>query len=390
MKVCMKDIEVFSIDIKTGFVKIYRKDLVPFGLNIKEFQNIQECINNIRQFDEWCSERILPLSRKYAKKIYNSLGIQQVNTIQSKAKFARSYSCVSIQDCYWVKTDNSKLKWDTVNVINNSLSNALTLVSLTGNSMALKNVKIENTPDISTNGTYAKAWLRNENNIPVLLKPDDSNDSLEVDREISASKILDCFNVKHVKYFEDFEYGIRVSKCECMTNENLSIVDYKTIKKYCYNNNTDPLEYVKSIDSDGYYKMIIATYLIGNVDLHDGNWGLYYDPNTRTPLRIFDLFDFNNAFDEYDYFELDSSMCLPTSKCIDSETGLEITDLDNLDEYLYQYIYTETLLDAAKDAMNKTEFKQIKDLKAEYFISDKYKLAFIQRCKEIDLNVVFK
>ena len=75
---------------------------------------------------------------------------------------------------------------EQINVINNSLSNALTLVSLTGNSMALKNVKIENTPDISTNGTYAKAWLRNENNIPVLLKPDDSYNSLEVDREISA------------------------------------------------------------------------------------------------------------------------------------------------------------------------------------------------------------
>lgn len=84
--------------LKTGEVSISREDLLPFNLILKEFTEVEDLVKNIKNFDEWCSDRILPLGRKYAKKIYNVLGFQQSLSVNDKAKFARSCSCVSLVD----------------------------------------------------------------------------------------------------------------------------------------------------------------------------------------------------------------------------------------------------------------------------------------------------
>ena len=52
-----------------------------------------------------------------------------------------------------------------------------------------------------------------------------------------------------------------------------------------------------------YYMMNIVDYLVGNTDRHWGNWGFLVDNMTNQPMRLYDLMDFNRAFQAYDRIE---------------------------------------------------------------------------------------
>lgn len=383
----LKDNLVLTIDLSSGNVTDVNEKLLPFGMQVTAgAASLDKFLSNVTEFNEWCASRVLTLDRKYAKKIYNALGIMQNASLTEKAKISRSYCCVSLQDCYWVKNIASCKKWEDVNLFHNSLSNALVPVALRGETMTLRNREMNRMPDVSTGGTYAKAWERIDEKL-VLFKPDDTENSFEVEREVMASSVLDCFNVKHVRYEKIMHAGLKVSACECMTSEDRSIVFFSDIKKYCNRNGIRAIDYIKSIDSEGYYKMIIATYLIGNVDLHDGNWGMFFCPITRKAERIFDMFDFNNAFDVNDYFNLDGGRCLPTTVCIDTETGEEIVDISLLDNIDFEFVSTQSMREAAEEAVNFCNFKQIKPISSDVFINDDYLKAFMERCRTIELNI---
>lgn len=382
-----KDILILEIDLGTGEANIENEELVPLGMHIERNpHSIREFIRNRDSFNSWCASRVLTLDRKYAKKIYNALGFSQRLQESEKAALARSYRCLSLQDCYWVKRYGDCVRWNEISLFRNSLSEALVPIALRGETFTLQNRELHRMPDVSTDGTYAKAWKRVNGRL-VLYKPNDSEDTCEVAREVSASRVLDCFNVNHVKY-ERTEYdGLDVSECECMTSEERSIVFFYEIKKWCSHHGKDPVEFVTDRDADGYYKMMIANYLIGNVDLHDGNWGMFFHPDTGQLLRVFDLFDFNNAFDPHDYFSLDGGNCIPTTRCINLDTGSDIGDDGQILNLNYQYVPEQTMLEAARAAMNQCSFNQIQDMDRDVFISQKYMEAFQRRCDAIGLQV---
>lgn len=94
--------------------------------------------------------------------------------------------------------------------------------------------------DITTNGRYAKAWNRVDDQI-IMYKADDIEGN-ETIREVNASKILDCFGVDHVSYELACFDGHRVSMCECMTNEDRSIVPYRHFIAACKRKGIDDVD----------------------------------------------------------------------------------------------------------------------------------------------------
>ncbi|MEG0692913.1 MAG: hypothetical protein RR444_07510 [Oscillospiraceae bacterium] len=105
-----------------------------------------------------------------------------------------------------------------------------------------------------------------------------------------------------------------------MTNEDLSIVPYRHLKKMFKNQGLAPIDEIKKIDQEGYYKMNVMTYLIGDSDKHDGNWGLLRDNDTGNFIRLHPLFDFNCAFENYN--KEDGGWCVPEIEVIeDAEDG---------------------------------------------------------------------
>lgn len=49
--------------------------------------------------------------------------------------------------------------------------------------------------------------------------------------------------------------------------------------------------------------MNIIDYLIGNTDRHWGNWGVLVCNSNNKPVRLYDLMDFNQAFNSYENME---------------------------------------------------------------------------------------
>ncbi|MBU5305793.1 MULTISPECIES: hypothetical protein [Eubacterium] len=242
MQLLCKAHRVCEIDQETGDIFIFNQALMPLNLSLSDFHGtIKQRISNINSFDAWCAERVLSIDRRYAKRILNELGLTQSQSTEDKARISRLYRCLSLQDSYWVKKEDEKVSWKDVNLFSNSFSNAFVSVSLLGRSLTLRNKDLySRMPDITTNGRYAKAWNRVDDQI-IMYKADDIEGN-ETIREVNASKILDCFGVDHVSYELACFDGHRVSMCECMTNEDRSIVPYRHFIAACKRKGIDDVD----------------------------------------------------------------------------------------------------------------------------------------------------
>lgn len=304
-----KDRKVVRI-YENGVCTIYLKSFMPYNLYLEKGKDTDTCINNLGNFYYWCASRMLTLDRKYAKEILNSIGAIQVYTDRERAFIAISYHAVSLMDVYWVRAKNEKATFDEINLYNHSLSNAFVDVSLKGKNLTVENAELITTKDqagdIGTPGVAPKAWIR-ENGDFYLLKDGDERD---VDAEILASKIIECFDIEHVSYYaSDFD-GTKVSKCKIITSLDQSIVSSEFLEVYFLNNGKNKMEYILKKDKYSYYMMNVIDYLIGNVDRHWGNWGFLVE-NTKNRLqKLHPLMDFNKAFLSYD--TVDGALCQTT------------------------------------------------------------------------------
>lgn len=267
-----------------GIVKIANK--LPYGLYLSEDTDFDTCVNNISNFQNWCSRRMLTLDREHAKIILNSVGLRQAITDFDRMQIALQYKCLSLQDCYWVKSSNDKSMWKDVNLYTHSLNEAIP-VSLQGKSLTLQNINCIS-QDISTNGVAPKAWVRTNSGL-YLYKGDVGNNSVE--REVEASNIVRSLALANtIDYVIDEYDNKQVSSCKLYTNEDTSIISLE--------------EFITTHSVNGYLlnglqNIILSAYIIGDSDRHCGNVFLEYKPD-MTSLCVGPMLDFNHAFESED------------------------------------------------------------------------------------------
>ena len=328
-----------------GTCTVYYKSFLPFNLWIEEGSDMNTRLNNLNNFYYWCASRVLTLDRKYAKEILNAIGAKQATTDRDRASIAISYKALSLTDVYWIAAPNEKKTFEEISLYTHSLSNSFADVSLCGKQITAQNEELlsnqDAAGDIATNGVAPKAWIR-ENNKFYLMKDGDERD---VDAELLASKIVDCFNVSHVSYTQDQFDNRKVSKSEIITNEDTSIVSMEYIDIYCANHDMDTEQFVLKKDAYAFYMMNIVDYLIGNSDRHWGNWGFWVDNKMNKLLKLHPLMDFNKAFTNYSSIE--GGKCQTQRRKISQK-------------------------DAAIEAVKKIGLNQIAEVKKEWFsnISD--------------------
>ena len=98
--------------------------------------------------------------------------------------------------------------------------------------------------------------------------------------------------------------------------------------------------------------MNILDYLIGNTDRHWGNWGMLIDNKTNQPIRLYDLMDFNKAFQAYDQIE--------GANCLTTET-------------------TQSQKEAAIEAVQKIGLNQVEEISPDWFTDDAQREMFYRR-----------
>ena len=337
---------------ENGKCKIYYTTFMPYNLYLEEGEETDVLVNNLSNFYYWCASRILTLDRKYAKEILNAIGAIQAYTDRDRAAIAISYRALSLMDVYWVRAKGDKKKFSEISLYNHSLSTAFVDVSLRGRNLTLENAELitsqDQAGDMGTPGVAPKAWIR-ENGVFYLLKDGEERD---VDAEILASKIVDCFDIDHVSYEESEFDGTRVSKCKIITSENIGIVSSEFIEVYCINHGKNKMKFTLKRDAYSYYMMNIVDYLIGNVDRHWGNWGFLVDNKNNKIKKLYPLMDFNKAFLSYE--TLEGALCQTTEKRTSQKQ-------------------------AAIDAVSKIGLNQTKEIDRSWFSDDKTADMFFAR-----------
>lgn len=370
--IMMKDIEVMRVDFDALQYEILSEKYLPYPIKgklqkipapntIRTTYDMTQSILAARKNEEavvsWLAGRVLLLSRANAKWIYNLFRFEQVSTAEQHVKIALVCRAVSVLDPYWLKfDDDGDLSWDSVDVRKNPLNEVVAQVALHGKSLTLHGSPV--TPELTTNGAYAKAWRRHEDSSLWLYKLG-ANGNTESRIEVMCSDLLDKMNVEHVHYEAGQDEDKYVCMCPCMTTESKAILTGMEFISYCNVNGIDPDTHMFEIDGESIYKMWIVDFLISNRDRHGQNWGFFYDTGTMEILGCHPLFDHNNAFD--------------------------IDFMRNMDA---PYQFGEmTIRQAAVKAMEKVDFHFTAPITREDFITDRQYQSFRKRAECLGLEM---
>lgn len=297
----LKDIRVCSFNRYNGTAIIYNESLMPFDIYLEDDEYADKQ-NNITVFNWWCAHRVLSIDREHAKVILNSCGLRQAITDKDKADIALQYKCLSLKDFYWVKKKIDKIRWEDVNLFDNSLSNAVVNLALRGENLSVTNKHLIDS-DLTTDGVFPKAWYRKGHTFYLYKGDKDSS----VDKEVRASKILQQLGFKVLNYEKTVYDNEEVAVSKCFTSKD---VGYVTAGDMIQNYDIDTDYYAYDI-------MNLCDYLVGNSDRHQDNWGYIFNDN-REIIGFAPIIDFNHAFEAAEQF-----LCLP-----EQLLGRNITMLD--------------------------------------------------------------
>lgn len=304
-----KDNLVMVINFDEGKYSIANERLVPFGLKgklrkVMDFSDVKShyddtqriiAMNKNNEFIvKWLANRVLLLSRRNAKWLYNALKLEQLTSDIEKAKVALLCRAISINDTYWFRVGRENVTWDRVSIRRNPLNETIAQIALHGKSLTIQGSLL--TPELTTHGAYAKAWRRHEDDSLWLYKKGD-NGNTEARIEVMVSNLLDKMNIPHCHYEEGEDDGHYVSMCPVMSTEDNSILYGMDFISYCNVNGLNPDKEMLRIDSEMIYKMWVVDYIIANRDRHGQNWGFFYDSDTMEIKGCHPLYDHNNAFD---------------------------------------------------------------------------------------------
>lgn len=370
--IMMKDTEVMKVDFAALKYEVLNENYVPYPIrgklkeipelgSIKSVYDMTQSVIAARKNEEaivsWLANRVLLLSRANAKWIYNLFHFEQVGTDEQRVKIALVCRAVSVSDPYWLKfEDDVDICWSKVDVKQNPLNEVVAQVALHGKSLTLQGSPV--TPELTTNGAYAKAWRRHADGNLWLYKLG-ANGNTESRIEVMCSNLLDKMNVEHVHYEAGTDEDKYVCMCPCMTTETKAILTGMEFISYCNVNGLNPEEEMFRIDRESIYKMWIVDFLISNRDRHGQNWGFFYDTQSMDILGCHPLFDHNNAF-----------------------------DIDFMRDLDAPYQFGEmTIRQAALKAMREVDFRFTAPVTREDFITERQYLSFKKRAACLGLKM---
>ena len=288
---CHKNIEVLNFEIVNDEIfdiySIYNEAHLPLFLQSKKLTS------KVTAFREWWEGRCIPSSRQNIDNFLSKLEGLNLKSLTFKS-FA-----LSLSDQYWIKPENSSLKWENVNFYENDFSPDI------GNLFfGIKlNKKINFvSPDNTSDGWLLKKWIIKDNE-RFLLKGGSKPYEQEPFNEVLASKICECLNIPHADYtlvkIEDSYFSscknITTANTELVSawnilntqNKNKRISAFKHFINCCNELNIDSKNTLKS----DLGKMILLDFIIANTDRYYNNFAFLRNSTTLEWLGLAPVFD---------------------------------------------------------------------------------------------------
>jgi hypothetical protein len=241
--------------------------------------------------NSWLDKRVIPKNRAFVEEILKSLELERDDT-KGIIDICKG---LSLNDSYWVVSEDFKGKFAEYNLYENHFSEVLGLVAYTG--VGAPDPAFSTSPELTTDGMLPKAWrfVDNGGKGIYLYKGGTSgasNAGNEPYSEFYASQIAQKMELNAVFYDLVKWKGILASKCKLFTNIDTSYVPiWKIIGTNDLSKVVNYYEEMGEAFKNSINDMLVFDALIYNCDRHFGNFGLLRDNHTGriiAPAPIFD------------------------------------------------------------------------------------------------------
>lgn len=289
-----KDIAVAYIEFNTTTIsidKIYNVLSIAYApLSLKN-AHANKSKSLTKELNDWFKGRGIPSWRKDVERLLQNLGIKTRDELLNKAY------ALSLSDQYWLKEENSTVKWKDINFFENEFTyKAFLDASLNDSSSKRPDLK---SPNNTTDGMLQKAWII-ENNKRILVKGTYTASRQEPINEWLASQICQRLGFDHCSYEINILDDKIVSKCDNFISSDEEIMCaydiYNSEKKD--NNTNDYQHYIHILQEHNVVNakmnvenMLIVDYLTMNTDRHMKNFGVIRNVKSLKWDRVTPIFD---------------------------------------------------------------------------------------------------
>ena len=351
-----KHISVIQMEIDdiTGFIlkigKIYNQNHLPIGIPIKKEVVDRAALN------AWWTDRSIPSSRSGVREAKETLGIKDTKVLLIRC------NGLSLSDQYWIKPENSDLKWENINFFSNDFSDDIGDVLFGTNKKT--NALNFSSPDNTSDGNLKKRWKIIDGK-RCLVKGGSNPYRQQPFNEVIADKIMDRLGIDHISYSVIWNKGAPYSVCEDFVDENTELIPawriYNSSKKD--NNVSVYNHFVNCCENLGINgiipfldKMITLDYIIANEDRHLNNFGVLRNAETLEWIKIAPIYDSGSSLG-YDKVpaQIKSGVeitCKPFKnkheeqiKLVKSFDWLELNNLNDIDEIVTSAFTCENIED---------------------------------------------
>ena len=266
-------------------IEVHKENKELFPLDLAEISE--------RGIESWIKHRSIPKNRAYVDTLLSSLGLS-VNRPLDLISVSKG---LSLNDCYWLKQEDSSDSFDGVNLYDNRFSRVLGQIAFTG--YGSSNVSgLTSSPEFTTNGMLPKCWRRIDGKI-LLYKGGTMgafNTGNEPYSEFYAYQIGKILGINVIPYNLSKWKDILCSTCELFTSKDVSFVPVGRIVRS--GGMQAVKEYYKELGPEfenALNDMFIFDALIFNTDRHYGNFGFLIDSHTNSIVAPAPLFDHGNS-----------------------------------------------------------------------------------------------
>ena len=271
-----------NADYKITWINESKRHLLPLDMEQSE-----------KGLDYWIKHRTIPKNRAFVHDLLSSCGL----SINRPMHIISVCKGLSLNDCYWVTTEESQDTFASVNLYDNRLSKILAAIVFTGYGSSIRTSLISS-PEFTTNGMLPKCWRRIDGKIHLYKggTVGASNAGYEPYSEYYAAQIAECMEMNAVKYNLSKWKNVLCSTCELFTSKEYA---YIPIGRIVQRGGIEAVvEYSRQLGEEylsALYDMFIFDAVICNTDRHFGNFGLLIDNKTNKPVSPAPLFDHGNS-----------------------------------------------------------------------------------------------
>lgn len=243
--------------------------------------------------ESWIRHRSIPKNRAYVDNLLSAMGL----SMNRPFDIIRISKGLSLNDCYWLRLEDSRDSFDRVNLYDNRFSRVLGQIAFTGYGSG--NIsQLTSSPEFTTNGMLPKCWRRINGKI-ILYKGGTmgaSNAGNEPYSEFYAYQIGKILGINAVPYSLSKWKDTLCSTCELFTSKDVSFVPVGRIVRT--GGMTAVREYYKKLGAEfekALDDMFVFDALIFNTDRHYGNFGFLIDSRTNKIIAPAPFFDHGNS-----------------------------------------------------------------------------------------------